>query len=83
MSNMTENQRSQYERMDLHGPDRSVRTKGTRALTIYAVIALAVLIALSWAALERLDGWPQFVVLGAIIMTAIGMMIAVDPLRRS
>ena len=82
MSRMTENQRMQFERPDLAGPDRSLRTKSDRPMIVYTVLALAVLGALGWAAVERIDGWPQVVVLGAIVMTAIGMMIAVDPLRR-
>lgn len=83
MSQMTENQRMQFERPDLKGPDISVRTKSDRPLIIYTVIALVVLGLLSWAAIERIDGWPQLVVLGAIVMTAVGMIIAVNPARRA
>jgi fatty acid desaturase len=83
MSRMTENQRMQFERPDLRAPDVSVRTRSDRPLVIYTVVALAVLGALGWAAVERIDGWPQVVVLAAIVLTAVGMIIAVDPMRRS
>jgi hypothetical protein len=38
---------------------------------------------LSWQAIERIDGWPSLVVLGMIVVTTIGMIIAVSPTRRS
>jgi hypothetical protein len=83
MSRMTESQRMQLDRPDLKGPDVSVRTRSNRPLIIYTVIALIVAGALSWAAIERIDGWAQAVVLAAIVLTTIGMIIAVNPARRA
>ena len=83
MSRMTENQRMQFDRPDLRGPDRSLRTTSDRPMIIYTVIAVIVAGLLSWQAIERIDGWPSLVVLGAIIMTTIGMIIAVSPYRRA
>jgi hypothetical protein len=83
MSRMTENQRMQFERPDLSGPDRSVRMASNRPLIIYMVIAVVIAGLLSWQAIERIDGWPSLVVLGAIIGTTIGMIIAVSPTRRA
>lgn len=83
MSRMTENQRMQFDRPDLRGPDRSLRTASDRPMIIYTLIAVIVAGLLSWQAIERIDGWASLVVLGAIIMTTIGMIIAVSPYRRA
>ena len=83
MSRMTENQRMQFDRPDLKGPDRSLKTKNDRAMIAYSVIALIVAGLLCWQAVERIDGWPSIIVLAAIIMTTIGMIIAVSPYRRA
>jgi hypothetical protein len=83
MSHMTENQRMQFGRPDLAAPDRSLKTKSDRPMIIYTVIALIVAGLLSWQAIERIDGWPSIVVLAMIIVTTIGMIIAVSPTRRA
>jgi hypothetical protein len=83
MSNMTENQRMQFGRPDLAERKTGVRVKSMRPLVIYTVIASVLLIALGYATVQALDGWARFVVLGGIIMTAIGGMIAVNPERRA
>jgi hypothetical protein len=83
MSRMTENQRMQFDRPDLKGPDRSLHTKSDRPMIVYSLIALVVAGVLCWQAVERIDGWPSLVVLGMIIVTTIGMIIAVSPTRRA
>ena len=83
MSHMTENQRMQFDRPDLRGPDRSLRTKNNRAMIAYTVIAIVIAGLLGWQAIVRIDGWPSLVVLGMIIVTTIGMIIAVNPNRRA
>jgi hypothetical protein len=83
MSRMTQNQRMQFERPDLKGPDRSLRTKSDRPMIIYSAIAIVIAGLLSWQAVERIDGWPSIIVLAAIVMTTIGMIIAVSPYRRA
>jgi hypothetical protein len=82
MANMDVTQRTQFERADLSVPTTGVRVRSGRFLVAYTVIALAILGALSWATVERLDGWSQIVVLAAIVMTAIGAIIALNPKRR-
>jgi hypothetical protein len=82
MSRMTENQRMQFERPDLKGPDRSVRMTSDRPLLIYMALAVVIAGLLSWQAIERIEGWPSLVVLGMIVVTTIGMIIAVSPTRR-
>jgi hypothetical protein len=83
MSHMTENQRMQFDRPDLKGPDRSLHTKSNRPMIVYTLIAVVVAGLLSWQAIERIDGWPSLVVLGMIIVTTIGMIVAVSPTRRA
>jgi hypothetical protein len=83
MSNMTVNQRNQFERAELAVPTTGVRVRGTRALVIYSVIATCVLAALVYATVNVINGWAQAIVLGMIILTTVGAMIAVNPLRRA
>lgn len=83
MSRMTESQRLQLDRPDLRGPDRSVRMTSDRPLIIYTAIAVVIAGLLGWQAIERIDGWPSLVVLGMIVVTTIGLIIAVSPTRRS
>jgi hypothetical protein len=40
------------------------------------------LAALSFASVTGIDDWSQLVVLGGIVLATIGVMIAIDPLRR-
>ena len=82
MANMDITQRTQLERVDLSVPTTGVRVRSIRPLVIYTLVASVVLIVLGYAAIEAIDGWPRLAVLGAIIATAIGGMIAIDPQRR-
>lgn len=83
MSRMTESQRLQLDRPDLRGTDVSVRTRSDRPLIIFTVIALLVAGVLCWQAIVRIDGWASAVVLGMIVVTTIGLIIAVSPTRRA
>jgi len=83
MSHMTENQRMQFDRPDLRGPDRSLHTRSNRPMIIYSAIAIVVAGVLGWQAIERIDGWPSLIVLGMIVVTTIGMIIAVSPYRKA
>ena len=82
MSNMTVNQRNQYDRATYSGSAERIRHGSERGATIYSIIAAIVAIGLCVAAVSLIDGWAQWVVLGAIVMTTIGFMIAVSPTRR-
>jgi hypothetical protein len=82
MSNMTVNQRSQFERIDLSVPSTGTRVRDRRPVIAYSIIAAAVLGALGYATVVAIDGWAQAIVLGVIMLTAVGAMIAVNPLRR-
>ncbi len=83
MSHMTENQRMQLERPELSVPSTGVQVRSRRPLLIFTLIAGIVLLGLAYLTLRALDGWAQFVVLGAIILTAVGVMIAINPNRRA
>ena len=82
MANMTVNQRTQFDRVDLSVPTTGVRVRNRTPLIIFTVIAGAVLGALIYATAVAIDGWAKALVLGVIMLTAVGAMIAVNPLRR-
>jgi hypothetical protein len=82
VSNMTVNQRNQYDRATYSGSAERIRHGSERGATIYSIIAAIVAIGLCVAAVSLIDGWAQWVVLGAIVLTTIGFMIAVSPNRR-
>ena len=52
-------------------------------MVIFTVIAVVIAVALAYATIEGLDGWAQAVVLGVIVLTVIGAMIAVSPNRKA
>ncbi|MDP9188478.1 MAG: hypothetical protein M3O25_04440 [Actinomycetota bacterium] len=58
------------------------RGAGSTGMTIYVVIAIVVAMVGSAIAFEEVDNWSQWVILAAIIVTLIGVMIALDPNRR-
>jgi hypothetical protein len=82
MANMNVNQRTQFERAELSVPSTGVRVRNRKPLIAYTVLALVILGALSYATIRAIDGWAQAVVLAMIVLTTIGVMIALDPLRR-
>jgi fatty acid desaturase len=82
MANMSSSDRAQYERADLAGPDRSMRVGNRRPVIIFTVLALVLLGALAFATLAGIDNWWQALVLAVIVLTTVGLMIAVSPTRR-
>ena len=83
MSNMTENQRAQFERATYAGSSERIRRGSERGVAIYNAIAIVLGAVLSYAAISAIDNGWQWVVLGAIVLTTIGFMIAVNPARRA
>ncbi|HEY7151233.1 MAG TPA: hypothetical protein VH391_06100 [Solirubrobacterales bacterium] len=83
MANMTSSDRAQYERPDLSAPDRTMRVGDRRPVIAYTVVAVLVLIALVYAVAWGINGWAQALVLGVLLVTAAGLMIAVSPKRRA
>ena len=83
MANMSSSDRAQYERPELDAPDRSMRVGNRRPVIAFTALALVILAALVYATAWGIDGWPQALVLGVIVLTAVWLMIAVSPNRRS
>jgi hypothetical protein len=82
MSNMTENQRAQYERPDLSVPSTGVQLRSKRGLVIYMALTIPILAVLVYLTAEGIDTWWKGLVLGMIVFTTIGLMIAISPNRR-
>jgi hypothetical protein len=85
MANMDVTQRVQTERVDL-GDARStrmLRARSARGPLTYTLLALPILGVLAYAAIAGIDEWWQALVLGVIVLTTIGLMIAVSPNRRA
>jgi hypothetical protein len=83
MSRMTVSDRNQFERANLVEPDQRPRTPlGRRALFAYTVIALAVLAALTYGALQVFDGVPHLIVIGVLVILVLGLAAWVNPRRR-
>ena len=83
MANMNIQDRAQYERPDLASPDRTLRVTNRRPVIAFVALAAVLLAALAYAAVWGIKGWPQGLVLGVIVLTTIGLMIAVSPTRRA
>lgn len=71
MSNMTENQRAQYERYDLR--ERRPRMTelsegGQKLLSGLTILFIGVLAALTWAAVQIFDGWHHLIVIADIVI---------------
>jgi hypothetical protein len=82
MSNMTVNQRNQEDRAMFAGSSERIRRGSERGALIYNVIAFALGVGLSAVAVTTIEGWAQWLVLGVIVLTTIGFMIAISPNRR-
>ena len=82
MSNMTVNQRNQTDRATYAGSAERIRKGSERGALAYSLVAFVVAGLLIYAAAEIMNGWWQFVIMGAIAATAVGLMIAVSPNRR-
>jgi hypothetical protein len=81
MSNMTVNQRNEEERATFSGSAERIRHGSERGAAIYNLFALILGAALCVAAISVIEGWAQWVVLGGIVATVVGFMIAVSPNR--
>ncbi len=82
MANMSSSDRAQYERPELSGVDRSMRVANRRPVIAFTALSLVILAALVYAVAWGIDGWPHALVLGVIVATTVGLMIAISPNRR-
>jgi hypothetical protein len=81
MGNLDISQRNQLDRSTLS--DTGGMRRGTeKGAAIYSVVALIIGIALCVVAVMTIESWTQWLVLGVIIGTMIGFMIALSPSRR-
>ncbi len=68
---MTENQRSQFERIDLREtrtPLTSLSERGQRFLAGLTIVFIAVLAALTYAAVQVFDGWHHLIVIADFVI---------------
>ena len=83
MANMNVTDRTQFDREDLQAGGEEIRRGSEKGAAIYSVIAAIIAIGLCVVAVAIIDSWAQWLVLGVIVMTMIGFMIAISPNRRS
>jgi lysylphosphatidylglycerol synthetase-like protein (DUF2156 family) len=81
MANMDVTDRNQLDRSTL-ASNEGLRRGSEKGSAIYSVIALIVGICLGIVALSTIENWTQWLVLGAIVITMVGFMIALSPNRR-
>ncbi len=82
MANMNVTDRTQFDRADLGAGGEGIRRGSEKGAAIYSVIAGILAVGLCVLAVAMIDNWAQWVVLGVIIATTIGFMIAISPNRR-
>ena len=84
MANMSQSQRVQYERAELgHAKgDRLLSARSKRWTLAYVAVMIPLLAFGIYLVVDGIDEWWQGLVLGVIILTVIGMMIALSPNRR-
>lgn len=77
-------ERMQVERYELGraADDAALRSRGAVAVPVLTFILAGLAALLTLAATQAFDGWPHAIVLGAIVTTTIGLMIAIAPERR-
>jgi hypothetical protein len=63
------------------GRQELVGRRSTGGMAAYEIIAISVAVVGGAIAFEEIDHWSQWVVLGGILFTVIGFMIAVSPNR--
>ena len=82
MANTDITSRTQYERTDLRAGGESIRRGSEKGAAIYSVFAAIIGVALCVLAVATIESWAQWMVLGVIVLTTIGFMIALSPNRR-
>jgi len=86
MSNMTENQRSQFERYDLRETRsrmNSVSDRGQRYLAGLTILFVAVLAILTVGAVQVFDGWHHLIVIADIILVFLAIAAWIYSTRQS
>ncbi|HEX2468478.1 MAG TPA: hypothetical protein VHJ54_09750 [Solirubrobacterales bacterium] len=70
------------DRVDSSDPRTGTREREHTVAVAFAAIPMGVIGALVYVTVEGLSSWAHLVVLAGIVLAAIGVMIAVDPLGR-
>ncbi len=83
MANTDVTQRNLYDRIELTGPPTGGAEvkKAWRIVALNAVLAIIAAI-LVYATVDGINGWAHLAVLGGIVLTVVGTMLAVDPARK-
>lgn len=81
MANTDITSRAQYERTDLLAGGENIRRGSERGSLIYVVVAVLIAGALGYAAIEAIDNWAQWLVLGVLLVFTVALMFAVGPNR--
>jgi hypothetical protein len=82
MANTDITSRTQFERTDLSAGGEGIRRGSEKGAAIYSAIAAVIAIALCVTAVMVIESWAQWLVLAVIIVTTVGIMIALSPNRR-
>ena len=86
MSNMTENQRAQFERYDLRERRpriNEVSEGGQRFLAGLTIVFIGVLAALTWAAVQVFDGWHHAIIIADIVIVFLAIAVWINSMRGS
>ena len=81
MANTDIASRAQYERTDLLASGEDIRRGSERGSAIYSVIALIIGGVLGYAAVETIDNWAQWLVLGVLLVFTVALAFAIGPNR--
>jgi hypothetical protein len=81
MANTDITSRAQYERTDLLAGGENIRRGSERGSLVYVIVALLIAGALGYAAIEAIDNWAQWLVLGVLLAFTVALMFAVGPNR--
>jgi hypothetical protein len=71
------------DHVELSLPRTGTRERARTGVIAYPAIATGVLGALIYVSIEGVDSWAHLALLAGIVLATIGVMIAVDPLRRA
>jgi 1,4-dihydroxy-2-naphthoate octaprenyltransferase len=81
MANMDINQREGFERTTLSDSGAQIRRGSERGAAIYSLIAIAIGGLLCFAAIQAIESWAQWLVLGVLLVFTVAVAFAVGPNR--
>ena len=62
--------------------DAALRSRGGAAVGLLTGALIATAATMLVATIETLEGWAHLIVIGALVVTVVGLMIAISPNRR-